>query len=284
MKAIRSLIFTYILCFQSTLFGWWDVGHQAVAMMAYDRLHPQVKEEVSRLAATFSEEYPEHASFVALSTWLDYVKKEGNGCFSALHFTDTIYDPEGILSLQQREVIQARSQGNDVVSALNQAERVLSSSANDRLRSLMLAIAIHCVADIHQPLHCTSRYSKTFPFGDRGGGMTLVKAEETPNLHYLWDSGFGLLSFGANLQQVCQEIDGVAFGTFHTSKDPRDWAQEGRLITEQIGYAVIDDEGNIIEEEALIAREVVLERLWLASHRLADFLNRSVGKAVLIKN
>ena len=48
---------------------------------------------------------------------------------------------------------------------------------------------VHLEGDLHQPLHCTSRFLKSQPEGDAGGNLVFV----TPgrNLHSVWDDSGG---------------------------------------------------------------------------------------------
>ena len=56
-------------------------------------------------------------------------------------------------------------------------------------RSVALRLFLHYVADIHQPLHALSRYTKENPQGDKGGNaMRLKNHLRVDNLHSLWDT------------------------------------------------------------------------------------------------
>ena len=52
----------------------------------------------------------------------------------------------------------------------------------------MYRALIHFVGDIHQPLHCVSRYTKKHPNGDRGGNDFKLQHGQYRNLHLLWDA------------------------------------------------------------------------------------------------
>ena len=52
----------------------------------------------------------------------------------------------------------------------------------------MYRALIHFVGDIHQPLHCVSRYTKNRPDGDRGGNEFKLPDTLYKNLHLLWDA------------------------------------------------------------------------------------------------
>jgi hypothetical protein len=61
---------------------------------------------------------------------------------------------------------------------------------DDQGKSIALRLLLHYYGDIHQPLHCASRYTlDQFPDGDRGGNEFKLKNHyKASNLHALWDS------------------------------------------------------------------------------------------------
>lgn len=264
-------IFLLLLFLQCNLCSWADVGHEEVARLAYRRLEPRVAQEVDRLAATLEKEYPEHATFVTLSTWLDKIRLESGGVWEAYHYTNLVFDPENCLSREDRQQIEAANEGKDIVFAIRQAARSLNRPVKDHVQVLMLAIALHTIADIHQPLHCTTRYSRDFPLGDRGGTLTRVDSPLAKNLHIFWDLGFGDLVDEESIEDFRPLFDLVDPEV--GSMDPYQWAKEGRLLAEIIAYPLVDEFGQIQQDRLAEAREVVAERLVLASIRLANFLN-----------
>jgi len=56
-------------------------------------------------------------------------------------------------------------------------------------QSLSLRLLIHFYGDIHQPLHCSDRYTESHKEGDKGGNMFPVKNHYSANeLHAVWDN------------------------------------------------------------------------------------------------
>ena len=54
--------------------------------------------------------------------------------------------------------------------------------------SMGLRLFIHFMGDIHQPLHCTSNYTKDHPKGDMGGNLFDLKYHYgADNFHAVWD-------------------------------------------------------------------------------------------------
>lgn len=67
--------------------------------------------------------------------------------------------------------------------------------------SFNLRMFIHFAADIHQPLHATSRYSSNHKEGDRGGNSFDIQGDEgIDELHALWDAV--LYEYSNDLDQV----------------------------------------------------------------------------------
>ncbi len=61
----------------------------------------------------------------------------------------------------------------------------------------------HLAGDIHQPLHCTSYFSKDFPTGDGGGNAFLIGKT---NLHSFWDE---VLGTGTNFEHFDAVANGI---------------------------------------------------------------------------
>ena len=56
-------------------------------------------------------------------------------------------------------------------------------------KSLALRLLIHFMGDIHQPLHCSDRYTAEHPKGDKGGNDFPLKGHYSANeLHAVWDT------------------------------------------------------------------------------------------------
>ena len=59
-------------------------------------------------------------------------------------------------------------------------------------QGVALRILLHMIGDVHQPLHCVTRYGRLNPTGDAGGNFFKVNDPFNPsvtNLHSMWDSG-----------------------------------------------------------------------------------------------
>jgi hypothetical protein len=94
------------------------------------------------------------------------------------HYVDVPFSPDGT-PLKPTPTVNAQTQ----IAALR---KDLASDEGDSLKSYDLVWLEHLVGDVHQPLHCTSRFTAGNLTGDQGGN--LVKIDVAPNkLHTYWD-------------------------------------------------------------------------------------------------
>ncbi|HEX2899901.1 MAG TPA: S1/P1 nuclease [Bacteroidia bacterium] len=184
-KSLFALLFLLVLL-PRTAQAWWDVGHMAVAQIAYDELNPGTRKWADSLIVKLSKSYPETHNFVEASTWPDDLKGHGVGAYSTWHYTNIPLNDNGIaIGCEATPEI-------DVVWAIGQARSILGTTkSNDGEKAQFLAFLIHFVGDLHQPLHSTSMYTNAVPGGDQGGNLFPLKDSLHSNLHKLWDDGCG---------------------------------------------------------------------------------------------
>jgi hypothetical protein len=192
--------------------AWDDIGHMAVAVIAWRHMTPAARARAVALLraappdAGLSQLRPnaggpeerDFALFARAATWPDLVRDRRNyGRYRIYHHTTWHYAdvywrpgpagrPEPVAGLQP--------------DAQNAAERVpvlrvLAADPRARAESRAVALAwvLHLVGDLHQPLHTSSRVTPEHPEGDRGGN--LVKLGST-SLHSVWDNLFDVARVG----------------------------------------------------------------------------------------
>ncbi len=163
--------------------AWHATGHMITAQIAYDELTPDARREVDRLIAVLATFAPEHDHAVTASLWADELKSQGLEVFSSWHYINLPYNA-GRLA----EVVAPREE--NVVWALREATSTLRAEADDLPKARMLRFMLHLVGDVHQPLHCASRFTAGLAEGDRGGNDFPIR-HTTQDLHAYWDSGAG---------------------------------------------------------------------------------------------
>ena len=225
---LRSLA-VVCLCFLLTLqnaWGWNSIGHMAAAYVAFERLTPKQQARVTALLAlnpsyadwstnlpanTASQEKPAYI-FMLAATWPDQIKgtikgykDDGNtppdGPQATLnegysdkfmhkywHYVDVPFSPDGT-ALGAASTVNAQTE----IALLRKG---IASSEPDAVKSYDLAWLVHLVGDVHQPLHCTSRFTAATPTGDQGGNLVKLDGPAR-NLHAYWDDLLGSSDYRA---------------------------------------------------------------------------------------
>lgn len=287
VNVLRLMVCFFIFsCF--SLEAWNETGHMLVAKIAEEHLEPDVKEEVERLLKILRNFYPQSLDLMTASTWADEMREHGMDAFSHWHYINIPYDPEQILSATDLEVIQAQTKGGNVVWGLEQALSTLKNpKSGDFEKAFMLRFLLHLTADIHQPVHTTTRYSKKFPQGDVGGNLFKLQATQK-NLHSYWDSGAGLFPVYRrplnNEAMVCfQEYVKNATDALPLPEADRldvpvsEWAQESHELAIAFVYQ-IEEGSKPSQAYQSQAQQICQERVALAGYRLAHVLNQIFGK------
>jgi hypothetical protein len=193
-----------------------------IAAVAFAKLTPKARARASALLRL----NPRHASWIAgarkrdvdvvafmrAATWADAIKHDpsyldeanapaaplGYGDrskHSSWHFVDTPYSLDGTPA-PPAPVPNASTELPRLAAAL------ADPAASDDAKSYALAWLLHLVGDVHQPLHCISRFDRAHPRSDFGGkDVSITGNRQGPpcddprycpfgpptNLHYFWD-------------------------------------------------------------------------------------------------
>jgi len=188
-------------------YGWGTGGHMAVASVAYEQLTPQARDRADALVKLnpnyeqWKAMLPAGASpaaqnemlFMIAATWPDQIKGDGKhqadgaaggnrppsdgtaaqnigygdtAMHKYWHFIDEPFSQDGTPLTNPSEP-NAETQ----IAAFR---TTLASDSPDALKSYDLVWLLHLVGDVHQPLHCTSRFGQTQPNGDNGGNGVKV--------------------------------------------------------------------------------------------------------------
>ena len=182
-----------LLLLSSNAFSWGPGGHMIVAKIAYARLNPRAKAEVSRLIKLDIEPAAITAKsldFVNASHWPDDLRPdEAFSSTLALHFADFPLSADGT------DLPNDLPDAENVITALQKYVKILKTSADDNQKAEALRFIIHFVGDIHQPLHCATQVTAKLPEGDRGGNLFKIKVTgadgkpQSVKLHSYWDGG-----------------------------------------------------------------------------------------------
>ena len=179
-------MFLFIYCLSAFSYAWWCNGHMTVAMIAQIDLmnrNPDVFATCNGILAPLNGRLTHNKAntFVETACWPDDIKTYDFNEFDNAHFIDRPFNPQGL----------ADAEGSlaNIVWAINNLQGTLKAQTNITApleTSMALRFSIHFLGDIHQPLHCTTMWSKIFPNGDQGGNLFPINFNsEIKELHAL---------------------------------------------------------------------------------------------------
>ncbi len=267
-RPVRFIVALTLLCAIATptpAWAWGRLGHRVISRLAEQHLTDKAKAGIKELL-------DEGESIADASTWADEHRRDLPET-APWHYVDVPLD---------EPKYDAKWSANDpkkgfVVDKIKEFRRTLqdpTKSVEDR--RFALRFLIHCVEDMHMPMHVGDNH-------DRGGNDTQVGFfDQGTNMHSLWDGGM--------IQRIsdkedywvreltvlpsAQSPDTSAAGTVE------DWATESLLAARE---AYVDPgTGERIKSGAELGLEyhdknipVVKERMYLAGMRLAKVLNEA---------
>jgi hypothetical protein len=145
------------------------------------------------------------------------------------HFADiALIDPDF-------KMVGKEANPGSLLDAIAKAEKDLADPATPLPeKAIAFCWLAHLAGDIHQPLHCTSFFSKDFPTGDGGGNAFLIGKT---NLHSFWDEVLGAE------HTTFDHFDAIANGIHRLPQ-----LQRGKLLelTENLTYQSWADESHKI--------------------------------------
>jgi hypothetical protein len=315
-RRVYTLALAVAVTFNVAAHAWGPGGHMAVAAVAYDRLTPPVRARVDalvRLNPRFNRwngmiprgtpaATRRKMLFMLASLWPDQIKDGADGHRSdgpnngnrpptdgtadrntgyddlALHkywhFIDLPFSQDGT-ALQDPPVPNALTQ-------INAFRSVLASGSRDELKSYDLVWLLHMVGDVHQPLHCAARFTRTQPEGDDGGnGVSVCNPQCTPrrSLHSFWDGLLGTAEDPRAALALAQGLPAAPVGAA-SNLNTEDWIEEGFELAKTRVYVPPIRRGTgpfrITTAYRNSARAVARRRAALGGARLANILNEAL--------
>jgi hypothetical protein len=244
----------------------WDAGgHELVATIAYAHMNSKARQAVTEFAREMDHAGQPYSA-VTIACWMDDVRREPNmpyhGLFLSWHYIDLGLDP--------RDPKPSLEPGDDnevhgnVVQGLKRAMVVLRGGTDPyvKTKAMACAMVMHLVGDIHQPLHCATKYYYPYDFQhqDAGGNREYVLNGPPGNpqfsLHAFWDSawcasfdpGSGCVAFDSLYQDMGlhrpQNVRELAEALAQKPLPPGtdlatnfdQWAHEGNAIARDFVY------------------------------------------------
>src|SRR5260221_13398272 len=233
-------------------FAWGCEGHQAVALIAERLLNPPTLKAIEAVLAASPVDPalkpfcpPVPADPIAdVSTWADDYRTAvpATAGWHFINFPLAI----GPNTASYRKYCPM---GNCAIDAIVAQYRILTTTADARMRAEALRFLVHFVGDLHQPLHTATN-------GDRGGNCLPVtyfgeppveddRQNFRPNLHGVWDDSTirRLMSTRglAGSRALADYIAGTSPLPFVAAQTPTaarvtSWARDADVLARTVAY------------------------------------------------
>jgi hypothetical protein len=268
-----ALLVVINLSLASHVLAWNEKGHMVVGKLAWLELTPEQRATATKLLKThphydefLSADRPEDAdadewAFMRASYWPDWARNHHAEEFNHPewhYFTSAFVPPYSKLKPSDLAPVEPNS-----VTQISVAMDKLRSGTEAE-KPIYLCWLLHLVGDMSQPLHNCSLLSETFPEGDKGGNLSLVRIEggKPTKLHFMFDGLLGkdesLSSIGEAVVEVQQaERDNAESISRelceHTT--PAQWQAEGFALA--VKYAYLDGDLRPANSEAKLSDDDV---------------------------
>jgi hypothetical protein len=315
MRTMRVVVLTLLLgLLDARARAWDDFGHIQVAAIAFTRLSPRARQRVEQLLplnpryanwiAGFPTKKHAQVAFAKAATWADAIKSDpaygsdkttdatagrNIGYLDKLrheywHYIDVPFSPDGT-PVTAPAVPNVQTQIHLFLATL------ADPTVSEDIKSYDLSWLLHLVGDIHQPLHCTSRFDKADPRGDQGGNLVQINGNESPaicddprfcsqppsrKLHIFFD---GVLGESCCVDEGINAALQLPSADKHAAKqlDEAVWTQEGFQLATSAVYVppigIGDGPFTITPAYAAAALALGKTQVALAGARLANVLN-----------
>jgi len=298
------------LCFlaaASVMDAWDDEGHMIVADLTYQNLKPEVKQRAIALirlnpsyqkwvnslpqSVKSNQALVDEMTFMLAATWPDEIKAPNSGyqddgespsvstasanvgydevkvMHKYWHYVDRPYAIDGLP--------HGDAPSPNAETQIAVFRQVIASDQPDALKSYDLVWLMHLVGDVHQPLHCVTRFTPTEPTGDRGGND--VKLTAPPGeLHGFWDNVLGTSKAPAKAKTSARGL-APADSKLAGDTNADDWITEsfGEAKTDVYVQPVGPGTGpySLTKRYKKNAQALAKQRVALAGARLANVLN-----------
>ena len=263
MKSIRIIISAIAASTALCAFAWGQKGHDTVAYIAENHFTQATADSVASLLDGMSPVY--------WANWLDNASHTPQYAYTKTWHYKNI--DEGV-SYDDAPL----NKDGDVIRAISEQIYILSDSVSTRdQKVLALKILIHCVGDMHQPMHMGH-------LSDRGGNDHDVRFfNRGANLHGIWDTNIMNSGHAWSYTEWQQQLDRLTpeqeaeeiAGTLD------DWGRQTHEIATRV-YDLTPVSSNLSYNEVAQWTPVIERQGLRGGLRLAHILNtiydRSYGK------
>ena len=296
--------------------AWNDTGHMVVAYIAYQNLTQTTRARVDELLKTnpmyetwikgVKAKQRGLVAFISAATWPDCIKN-ANHCpgytLDGTNHGETPPDgPEASQNIGYADKsmhkywhyvdkpFSAGAPGQDpkvpnAETEISLLEAAIGTSEDDGIKSYDVAWLEHLVGDVHQPLHCTSRFTKNHPQGDAGGNDVKFCASCRDELHAYWDDLLGSKSSTPTVTRLGQGLVKAGKPAGADESDVKVWTNDSFELAKTSVYVppIIDDNDASVTVSPkpdkayhAAAKKVAQAQVKLAGYRLATLLNTNL--------
>jgi len=284
--------------------AWDPAGHMLIGQIAWEQTTPEVRARVGYLAKSLENTYNENQpyNFVTAGCWMDDMRSKKGYAWSKWHYVNIDWTADGAAF--------ELPEPPHVVWALAESLKILKAPEVTPQKSAeALAMVMHFVGDIHQPLHATER-------NDRGGNGVLIHGVPftdlwpgtVPNLHAFWDKAFrfdkgdgkivelwqcplttdrpkavGEGVIAEEAAKIATKFSAASLKEEIPQMDPIEWTRESHTVGCTDGYPAgfEPSDHHVVElspEFAAKSRAIASRRIALAGYRLARVLNDALAR------
>ncbi len=293
---------TLLLCALPAVAQAWDAaGHMLVGEIAWQTCTPKARAAVRELVAPLENKF-NHGNpynFVTICCWMDDLRSLPRDQYpwSKWHYVDSPKTDDG-------KDFKLPEPPN-VVWAIGENLKSLHDPAiSKEERGKAVAMLMHFVGDVHQPLHATT-------WDDQGGNgyaimgvpFTDLYAKSKPNLHTFWDKAFrfdgkdgqivemwkspenadrpkaaGETVIAEEAAKLMTQFPRASLDELKEKKGAEDWARESHVLGCTKAYPPGDHPHEIevrkLEPEFVHqSQAIAARRIAVAGYRLGDLLN-----------
>ena len=307
IKAAVLLTWWAIPAFVLPLQAWNRTGHRAIASIAYSKMNPVARRRVDALlrahpdyarlveGASGTPQARARAAFLAASIWPDDIRRDSRffddnaqptpplggfpdmGRHPTWHYIDIPFSSDGTPVPDSPPSPNALTQ----ISAFRKT--IADAGIPESIRAYQLSWLLHLIGDVHQPLHCVSRFraeqrdKETNRFvPDQGGNLVLLENGKT--LHAFWDGLPGDADDEESVAALAKDLMQSHKRDAPGRLNEREWIDESFRIAKQSVYG-FSGEGTRRHPALLsgpyraMASRIGRDRVALAAYRLAAVLN-----------
>lgn len=253
-------VFVAALLLCTAALGWGKDGHRIIAAVAENYLDETTKVMVQSLIR--------NNHLYSSATWADEVKRQRPET-RAWHYVNI---PFGKTYDAKRDCGKPKG---CVVTQIDAMVRVLMDKKAPReQRAEALKFLVHFISDIHQPMHGAKEAAGGNGVHVTFGGSKYCGRYEC-NLHGVWDTSI-IRRTGLRQPEYVERVERIIVADkLAGGGTPEAWANESVKVAES---AWVEDGAALDDEYYETSVKVVDRQMALASVRLAQMLNKTLGK------